>query len=92
MKPIIENFLSLLAGKSDRMRALSPSSQQPSTERPWLHLLAKWMVNRLLSAWKAGFGYDPLFVVAGKGKTMAELSADEKAGHQPPGTRIQKVP
>lgn len=26
-----------------------------------------------------GFGYDPLFMVAGKGKTMAELSADEKA-------------
>jgi len=27
----------------------------------------------------AGFGYDPLFIVAGKGKTMAELSAEEKA-------------
>ncbi len=27
-----------------------------------------------------GFGYDPLFVVAGAGRTMAELSADEKNG------------
>jgi XTP/dITP diphosphohydrolase len=27
----------------------------------------------------SGFGYDPLFMVEGKGKTMAELSADEKA-------------
>ena len=25
-----------------------------------------------------GFGYDPLFVIAGDGRTMAELSADEK--------------
>jgi XTP/dITP diphosphohydrolase len=25
-----------------------------------------------------GFGYDPLFVVQGTGKTMAELSAEEK--------------
>lgn len=27
-----------------------------------------------------GFGYDPLFEVAGSGKTMAELSAEEKHG------------
>ncbi len=26
-----------------------------------------------------GFGYDPLFIVAGLGRTMAELGADEKA-------------
>ncbi len=25
-----------------------------------------------------GFGYDPLFLVPGKGKTLAELSAEEK--------------
>ena len=25
-----------------------------------------------------GFGYDPLFLVAGTGRTMAELSMDEK--------------
>ena len=27
---------------------------------------------------RGGFGYDPLFVVAGDGRTMAELGADEK--------------
>jgi XTP/dITP diphosphohydrolase len=25
-----------------------------------------------------GFGYDPLFVIAGDGRTMSELSSDEK--------------
>ena len=25
-----------------------------------------------------GFGYDPVFVIAGDGRTMAELSSDEK--------------
>src|SRR5207248_8322346 len=27
---------------------------------------------------ESGFGYDPIFVIAGDGRTMAELSADEK--------------
>jgi len=27
---------------------------------------------------EAGFGYDPVFVIAGDGRTMAELSSDEK--------------
>ena len=27
-----------------------------------------------------GFGYDPLFVIAGDGRTLAELSSEEKHG------------
>ena len=27
---------------------------------------------------KGGFGYDPIFLITGLGRTMAEISADEK--------------
>ena len=34
--------------------------------------------NRELSRGEGGFGYDPVFLIPGLGRTLAELSADEK--------------
>jgi XTP/dITP diphosphohydrolase len=38
-----------------------------------------------------GFGYDPLFVVAGEGRTMAELSDDEKNTKSHRARAVQKL-
>ena len=37
-----------------------------------------------------GFGYDPIFFQAEKGKTFAELSAEEKQARSHRGAAIQK--
>jgi XTP/dITP diphosphohydrolase len=38
-----------------------------------------------------GFGYDPIFEVAGLGKTMAELTRDEKSGHSHRGAAFRAL-
>jgi XTP/dITP diphosphohydrolase len=38
-----------------------------------------------------GFGYDPVFVIAGDGRTMAELSADEKHSRSHRGLAAAKL-
>jgi XTP/dITP diphosphohydrolase len=73
-------LLSQLAGKSDRS-ARFVAVIAATVDGKTLATFAGEVDGEIAASPRgsAGFGYDPLFIVAGKGKTMAELSADEKA-------------
>jgi XTP/dITP diphosphohydrolase len=75
-----QKLLSLLAESSDR-RARFVAVIAAAVDGKTLATFSGEVDGEIAAAPRgsAGFGYDPLFIVAGKGRTMAELSAEDKA-------------
>jgi len=75
-----QKLLSLLEGKSDRSARFLAVIAVAVNGKTLVTFNGE-VDGEIASAPRghSGFGYDPIFIVAGKGKTMAELSAGEKA-------------